>query len=116
MLKRVAAFVIMIVTFSATSYLFAGDFIINVPQKVKQGETVNIGITADQSTATNVVLSITSWTGTKEYGVALVNGMGTEAYTFNEAGSIILKVTDSNDAKRFNMKRLHEQSAPGGTR
>ena len=116
MLKRAVMLTTMIVAFSASSVLFAGDFTINAPKQVTVGDTLPIGIAVDQSSAKSVKLSVfASSTGdTSAYIVPLVNGVGKQDHTFNVLGSVILKVEDANNPKSFNTQILHVQPSLGG--
>ncbi len=79
---------------------------------VKQGDVVTIEVKAVKRTANAVKLSLTSREGTDEYDVNLINGVGSQAYTFKNAGSVILKAADSADPKHFTTKSLHVQYVP----
>ena len=107
MLKRAAGLVLLSSALFMTSFVHAGDFLINVPKTVKRGDRINIEVKADQSTASQVKLSITSRAGTDNYDLELVNGAAVQEHTFNDAGSIILKVADAADPKHFTTKSLH---------
>lgn len=114
MLKRaVASAIISLGLFAGNSlHVHAENFNIDVPQKVKQGEMINIGIKADG--LRSVKLSVTDRQGTAEYTVPIENGLGNQQHTFSHAGSSILKATDSNNPKNFVTKSLHVQFVPGG--
>jgi hypothetical protein len=98
----------------ASTYSYAGGFIINVPKTVKQGETASIEVKTDQSSARAVHLSVTTREGTVNYDINLVHGVGKQDYKFDKAGSVILKAANSADAKEFTTKSLHVQFVPGG--